>query len=189
MRLVIASTGASGAIYLQRLLDYLARFPEHEVHLVQSVFAKLVAAEELGTLAIPDSVIQHSDKSMNAPFASGSALLDAMVVIPCSMGTMGRIANGTSETLILRTADVFLKERRKLILVPREMPWNLIHARSMTTLLEAGAFVMPACPSFYSHPKSINELVDTVVWRVLDHIGVDVAEAKRWREGSQEMTD
>ena len=181
MRLVLAATGASGAIYLQRLLHHLGR-GEHEIHLVLSPYAKQVIREEIGELALPDGVIQHSEKSMNAPFASGSALFDGMIVMPCSMGTVGRIAAGTSENLILRAADVFLKERRRLILVPRETPWNLIHARNILTVTEAGAIVMPASPSFYSHPKNFDELADTVVWRVMDLLGIPAPNACRWSE-------
>src|ERR1700749_5352825 len=128
MKFVIAGTGASGAIYLQRLLTQID-CTRNEVHLVLSSFAKQVIHEELGELQIPAGVHEHNDRSMNVPFASGSAHFDAMVIVPCSMGTVGRIAAGTSETTILRAADVFLKERRKLILVPREMPWNLVHSR------------------------------------------------------------
>lgn len=181
MRLVLAATGASGAIYLQRLLHYLDS-PEHELHLVRSGYAKQVITEELGTLPLPANVIEHSDKSMNAPFASGSARFDAMIVVPCSMGTMARIAHGTSESLILRAADVFLKERRKLILVPRETPWSLIHARNALAAAEAGAVILPASPSFYSLPKTFEELADTVVWRILDQLGVDAPNACRWQE-------
>lgn len=181
MRIVLAATGASGAIYLQRLLHYLDH-PEHEVHLVRSTYAKQVINEELGELPLPSNVIEHSDKSMNAPFASGSAQFGAMIVVPCSMGTMARIAHGTSESLILRAADVFLKERRKLILVPRETPWNLIHARNAVAVTEAGAIVMPASPSFYSLPKTFEELADTVVWRILDQIGIAAPNACRWKE-------
>src|SRR5947209_4585665 len=112
MRFVIAGTGASGAAYLQRLLDHLEGSP-HEVHLVLSTFAKQVVHDELGELRVPESVRQHSDRSLNVPFASGSALFDAMVILPCSMGTLGRIAAGVSDSLITRAADVFLKERRK----------------------------------------------------------------------------
>lgn len=182
MKFVIAGTGASGAIYLQRLLHYLDP-AEHEIHLVLSNYAKQVVAEELpGGLAVPTGVREHNLKSMNAPFASGSAVFDAMVIIPCSMGTLGRIAAGTSEDLILRSADVSLKERRKLILVPRETPWSLIHLRNAATLTEAGALILPASPGFYHRPATIEELVDTVVWRVLDHMGVMNHPGQRWRE-------
>ena len=181
MRLVLATTGASGALYLQRLLHYLDR-TEHELHLVFSAYAKQVILEELGELQIPPGAIEHSDKSMNAPFASGSAKFDGMIVVPCSMGTLSRIAHGTSETLILRAADVFLKERRKLILVPRETPWNLIHARNAAAVIEAGAILLPASPSFYSRPTTLVELADTVVWRILDQLGLDAPNACRWRE-------
>jgi len=181
MRIVIASTGASGAIYLQRLLHHLAA-PEHELHLILTPFAKQVIREEVGKLELPSNVTEHSDKSMNAPFASGSALFDAMVVVPCSMGTLARVAHGTSETLTLRAADVFLKEKRKLILVPRETPWNLIHARNCVSVMEAGAILMPAMPSFYSGPKTFNDLADTLVWRILDQIGIPAPNACRWQE-------
>ena len=182
MRVVVAATGASGAIYLQRLLDYLDG-PEHEVHLVMTAYAKQVVNEEIRSLRVPTNVTEHSDKSMNAPFASGSALFDAMIIVPCSMGTMARIAHGTSETLTLRSADVFLKERRKLILVPRETPWNLIHARNAVAVIEAGAILLPAMPSFYSRPETFEQLADTVVWRILDQIGISAPNACRWQEG------
>ncbi len=181
MKLVIAGTGASGAIYLQRLLARLDP-TAHEIHLVLSAHAKQVIVEELGTLQIPPGVHEHGERTMRVPFVSGSAKFDAMVVIPCSMGTLGRIAAGTAETTILRAADVFLKERRKLILVPRETPWNLIHARNAVTLLEAGAVLLPAVPSFYSRPQTIEAVVDTVIDRVLDQMGVEATGAFRWEE-------
>jgi 4-hydroxy-3-polyprenylbenzoate decarboxylase len=181
MRLVLAGTGASGSIYLQRLLDALTG-GGHEIHLVLTGYARQVVTEEIGELRLPEGVISHSDKSMNAPFASGSALFDGMVIVPCSMGTMGRIAAGTSESLILRAADVFLKERRKLILVPRETPWSLIHARNAVTVIEAGATLLPASPSFYSRPGTFDELADTVVWRILDQLGLPAPNACRWQE-------
>jgi len=186
MRIVIASTGASGAIYLQRVLDHIDP-AEHEVHLVLSAFARQVIHEELGELVVRDGVIRHSDKSMNAPFASGSALMDAMVIVPCSMGTVGRIAAGTSENVILRAADVFLKEHRKLVIVPRETPWNLIHARNVVTLCEAGAVVLPASHGFYHRPQTVQDVVDTVVWRILDQIGIPVPDAIRWQEGEKKV--
>ncbi len=182
MRLVIAATGASGAIYFQRLLAKIdAR--EHEVHVVMSVFARQVIHEELGEISLPDGVLQHNDKTMNVPFVSGSSRFDAMVVVPCSMGTLGRIAAGTADTTILRAADVFLKERRKLVLVPRETPWNLIHARNVVAVTEAGAVVLPASPSFYSRPQTLEELADTVVSRILDQLGLPDPGAFRWAEG------
>jgi flavin prenyltransferase len=179
MKLVIAASGASGMIYLQRLLDQID-CRKHDVHLVLSSYAKQVVADEIGKLVLPAGVFEHPEKTMNAPFASGSALFDAMVIVPCSMGTLGRIAAGTGETLILRAADVFLKERRKLILVLRETPWNLIHARNSCALLEAGAVIMPASPSFYSLPKTIEEAADTVVHRILDQIGLPAPATYRW---------
>ncbi len=182
MRIVLAGTGASGAIYLQRLLDHLGAAGGHELHLVLTGYARQVVREEIGELKLPAGVIEHSDKSMNAPFASGSALFDAMIIAPCSMGTMGRIAAGTSESLILRSADVFLKERRPLILVPRETPWSLIHARNAVAVLEAGARLVPAMPSFYSRPATLQEAADTVVWRILDQIGIAAPNACRWQE-------
>jgi 4-hydroxy-3-polyprenylbenzoate decarboxylase len=184
MKLVIAATGASGAIYLQRLLAQIDPI-KHEVHLILSSYAKQVIHTELGELAVPPGVHQHGDKTMNVPFASGSTHFDAMVVMPCSMGTLGRIAAGTSETTILRAADVFLKERRKLVLVPRETPWNLIHARNVVSLTEAGAVILPASPSFYSRPQTIEEAADTVVARVLDQIGLPVSGAFRWAENAE----
>ena len=179
MKLVIATTGASGAIYLERLLEHID-CAAHEVHLVMSAYAKQVAKQELDHFKIPAGVSHHSEHDMNVPFVSGSAHFDAMVIIPCSMATMGRIACGSSDSVLLRAADVFLKERRKLILVPRETPWNLIHARNVVTLLEAGAIVLPAIPSFYSRPNSLTAVVDTVVWRILDQIGLPSPGAYRW---------
>src|SRR2546421_6765124 len=181
MKLLLAATGASGSIYLQRLLDQIDA-SSHEVHLVMSSHAKQVAKHELGALKIPKSVAQHGENDLNVPFVSGSARFDAMVIAPCSMATIGRIASGSSDSALLRAADVFLKERRKLILVPRETPWNLIHARNVATLLEAGAIVLPAIPSFYSRPTSLIDLVDTVVWRILDQIGLPSPGAYRWGE-------
>src|SRR5215468_6534208 len=181
MKLVIAATGASGAIYLQRLLDRMDG-AAHEVHLVMSAYAEKVTKHELGDLKVSSGIQRHSDNDMNVPFVSGSARFDAMIIVPCSMATLGRIASGSSDTALLRAADVFLKERRKLVLVPRETPWNLIHARNVVTLLEAGAIVLPAVPSFYSRPSSLTAVVDTVVWRILDQIGLPSQGAYRWGE-------
>jgi len=179
---LVAITGASGALYAQRLLDNLNP-REHEIHVVQSNYAQQVVAGELpGGLRLPAGARSHNLKSMNAPFASGSNPPDAMVVIPCTMGTMGRIAHGYSEDVLLRAADVTLKERKKLILVPRETPLSLVHVKNMELLLLAGATILPANPSFYSGAKTIVELADTVVARVLDHLGIPNQLAPRWTE-------
>ena len=182
VKILVAITGASGALYAQRLLDNLNP-REHEIHAVMSNYANQVVAGELpGGLTFPAGVKPHSLKSMNAPFASGSNPPDAMVVIPCTMGTLGRIAHGLSEDVLLRAADVVLKEKRKLILVPRETPLSLVHVKNMELLLLAGATLIPANPSFYSGAKTVVELVDTVVARVLDHLGVANKLAPRWAE-------
>src|SRR6266576_368745 len=180
MKLVIAATGASGAIYLQRLLEQID-CTAHEVHLVMSAYAREVAKQELDSFKIPAEVSHHSESDMNVPFVSGSARFEAMVIVPCSMSTLGRIATGSGQSALLRAADVFLKERRKLIVVPRETPWSLIQARNVVTLIEAGAVVLPAIPSFYSGPKNVNEIADTVVWRILDQLGLPSPQAFRWQ--------
>ena len=168
-------------MYAQRLLDNL-NSDSHEIHLVMSHYAQVVISQELpGGLRLPKGARAHNLKSMNAPFASGSNAADVMIVIPCTMGTMGRIAHGNSDDVLLRAADVTLKEKKKLILVPRETPLNLIHVRNMELLLLAGAIILPANPFFYSNPKSIGDVVDTVVARVLDHIGVEHQLSGRWK--------
>ena len=182
MRILVAITGASGSLYAQRLLDNLDS-RQHEVHVVLSRYASAVIAEELpGGLRLPAGAKSHNVRSMNAPFASGSNAPDAMVIIPCTMGTLGRIAHGYSEDVLLRAADVALKEKRKLILVPRETPLNLIHVKNFELLLQAGATILPANPSFYTHPRNVEQVVDTVVARVLDHLGIPTELAPRWRE-------
>lgn len=182
MRILVAITGASGTLYAQRLLDCLDP-GEHQIHVVLSNYAQVVIQEELpGGLRLPPGVESHGLKSMNAPFASGSNPCDVMVVIPCSMGTLGRIAHGFSEDVLLRAADVVLKERRKLILVPRETPLSLVHVRNFELLLQAGAVILPANPSFYTRPQTVQDVVDTVVARVLDHMGVPHRLVARWRE-------
>jgi 4-hydroxy-3-polyprenylbenzoate decarboxylase len=180
LKLLIAITGASGALYAQRLLDQLDT-SAHETHVMLSQYAQAVVQEELpGGLRIPPGAKTHGVKSMNAPFASGSNPVDAMVVIPCTMGTLGRIAHGVSEDALLRAADVTLKERRKLILVPRETPYHLIHLKNMELLISAGALILPANPSFYSRPQTVEAVVDTVVARVLDHLGISHTLGTRW---------
>lgn len=183
LKIVTAITGASGSIYAKLFLEKaltLDSIDRDAFSMVVSESGKDVAEYELGKAwksAI--NIKEYSNKSFFAPFASGSAGYDALVVIPCSMGTLGRIASGTSEDLISRAADVMLKERKKLILVVREMPYNLIQIRNMETISLAGGIVLPANPSFYSHPQSINELAMTVVDRVFDNLGL-IHNSKRW---------
>jgi 4-hydroxy-3-polyprenylbenzoate decarboxylase len=185
LRIIIAITGASGVIYAQRLLDCLDT-TRHEVHLVLSNYAHQVIKDELpGGLRVPPGVPSHGLKSMNVPFVSGSNPFDAMVVIPCTMGTMGRIAHGVSEDVLTRAADVMLKEKRKLLLVPREMPLSLIHVKNMELLLLAGATLLPANPFFYTNPTTIEQVVDTVVARVIDHLGLPQKLISRWQEEAE----
>jgi 4-hydroxy-3-polyprenylbenzoate decarboxylase len=182
MKILVAISGASGAMYAQRLLDNLDP-RQHEIHVVLSNYAQVVLAKELpGGLRLPEGIKTHSLKSMNAPFASGSNPLDAMVVIPCTMGTLGRIAHGFSEDVLSRAADVTLKEGRKLILVPRETPLSLVHVKNFELLLLAGATILPANPSFYHNPTTIEGVIDTVVARVLDHLGIPQNLLPRWGE-------
>jgi 4-hydroxy-3-polyprenylbenzoate decarboxylase len=182
LRILVAITGASGSLYAQRLLDNLDS-AKHELHIVLSQYAQAVISEEMpGGLRLPKGAIAHNLKSMNAPFASGSNAPDAMVIIPCSMGTLGRIAHGYSEDVLLRAADVVLKEKKKLILVPRETPLNLIHVKNFELLIQAGATILPANPAFYTRPQTIEQVVDTVVARVLDHLGVEQRLVARWGE-------
>lgn len=182
MRLLVALTGASGMTYAQRLLDNLSP-AEHELHVILTGYAQAVIAQELPNgLRLPHGAQKHNIKSMNAPFASGSNPVDAMVVIPCTMGTLGRIAHGISDDVLLRSADVVLKEKKKLILVPRETPLSLVHIKNLELLALAGATILPANPSFYTLPKTIDEVTDTVVSRVLDHLGVANNLMPRWQE-------
>ena len=183
--IVVAVTGASGSIYARLLFEELHRFrlsgQVKQVGVVFSEKAKEVWKHEAGTFPeeFPHTIYNNDD--FNAPFASGSSLYDAMIVCPCSMGTMGRIANGLSDTLIARAADVMLKERRRLILSIRETPVHLIHINNMQTLAQAGAIIAPASPSFYSHPQSVEELAMTVVNRLLQLAGLE-KEMYRWGE-------
>jgi 4-hydroxy-3-polyprenylbenzoate decarboxylase len=185
LRILVAITGASGSLYAQRLLDNLDP-AQHQIHVVLSRYAPAVIAEELPDgLRLPAGAVSHNLKSMNAPFASGSNAPDAMVIIPCTMGTLGRIAHGYSDDVLLRAADVVLKERKRLILVPRETPLNLIHVKNFELLIQAGATILPANPSFYNRPESVEQVVDTVVARVLDHLGVAHRLVPRWRAESE----
>jgi len=175
-KIVLAITGASGSIYAQKLLEKLQKVqtPPEEVAVVFSETAREIWFAETGKKFTPEGFAKEYDNStFYAPFASGSSQYDTMIICPASMGTTGRIANGTSDDLIARTADVMLKERRRLILVPREAPYSLIHINNMKTLTLAGAIICPASPSFYSNPVTINDLVMTVVDRIIDLSGFD----------------
>ena len=176
-KIVVAITGASGAIYAKVLLDKLVQLQDQieEVGVILSDNAKLVWEYELGNTdyeKLPFKIFDKKD--FNAPFASGSAKYKTMVVCPCSMGTMGRIAHGVSDDLLTRSADVILKERRKLILVARETPLSLIHIENMRTVTLAGGIICPATPSFYSKPKDFEALAATVVDRVIDLCGLEI---------------
>lgn len=191
-RLVVAVTGASGAIYAQRFLVQAAKVYD-DIYLCLSDQAGQVAHAELGITLDRDNLDYQSwlgieganihlldAKNYFTPPASGSFRHEGMVIVPCSMGTAGRIANGISNDLVTRAADVCLKEGRKLILVPREMPWNLVHLRNMTQLAEAGATIMPASPSWYSQPKTLEDLADTVVARILQNLGIEQKIQSEW---------
>lgn len=181
-KIVIAVTGASGSIYARILFDKLLQLKDQieEIGLIMSDNARKIWEFELGDTShvnYPFKVYEKND--FMAPFASGSAKYDTMIVCPCSMGTMGRISSGISNDLISRSADVILKERRKLILVLRDTPYNLIHINNMKLITEAGGIICPATPSFYSLPNSIEELAATVVDRVIDLAGLE-SDSYRW---------
>ncbi len=179
-KIVIAITGASGSIYAKLLLDALTSIKDIEVGVLLSDNAKIIWESELENSSYKNYPFTFYNKNdFNAPFASGSAKFDTMVVIPCSMGTLGRIANGISNDLLTRAADVILKERRKLILVARETPYSLIHINNMKLVTEAGGIICPATPSYYSNPKTIEEVAKTVVDRVLDLMGIE-NDTYRW---------
>ena len=181
-KIVVAITGASGAIYAKLLLEKLQRLSDQltEVAIVMSDNAKQVWKFELDDDDYTNLPFKFYDKhDFMAPFASGSAKFDTMIIVPCSMGTLGRIASGVSDDLVTRAADVILKERRKLILVARDTPLNLIHIRNMQTVTEAGGVICPAVPSFYNKPKTIEDVAMTVVNRVIDLVGLD-NESYRW---------
>lgn len=179
-KIIIAITGASGSIYAKLLLDLLSKKEHLEVGILLSDNAKIIWKTELENQDYNNYPFTfYAKNDFNAPFASGSAKYDTMVVIPCSMGTLGRIANGISDDLLTRAADVILKERRKLILVARETPYSLIHINNMKLVTEAGGIICPATPSFYSNPKTIEEVAKTVVDRVLDLMDIE-NETYRW---------
>jgi flavin prenyltransferase len=183
-KIVVGITGASGAPYARRCLSVLRELAakgELELGVCASPTASEVWALECGGDMVEEVGVKvWGTRDYKAPFASGSAGWNAMVVIPCSMGTVARIAHGISDSLLTRAADVMLKERRTLVVVPRETPLSLVHLENLTTLARAGAVVLPAMPSFYGKPESLAEVVDTVVARVMDHLGVEVSFARRW---------
>jgi 4-hydroxy-3-polyprenylbenzoate decarboxylase len=182
-KIILAITGASGSIYAYKLLNRLHEIqaPIEEIAVVFSDTGKEIWKSEIGSEFHNEGAAKEYDNNTYyAPFASGSSQYDTMIICPSSMGTLGRIANGTSDDLIARTADVMLKERRKLIIVPRETPFSLIHINNMKTLTLAGAIICPATPSFYSNPKTIDDLVMTVVDRIIDLAGFD-SNGFRWK--------
>ena len=181
-KIVVAVTGASGSVYAKLLLDKLVTLKDQwdALSVVLTENAREVWKTELGNEAYADYALPFFGRQdFSAPFASGSGKYDTMIIIPCSMGTLGRIATGVSSDLITRAADVVLKERRKLICVVRDMPYNLIHIRNMETVTLAGGIICPATPSFYSRPATIEEVAATVVDRVLDLAGLDIS-TFRW---------
>lgn len=183
MKIIVAVTGASGSIYAQQLFDKLHKLQQQieEVCIVFSDTAKQVWQHELQSLPNTYNFKEFSNDNFFAPIASGSAQYDAMIVCPCSAGTMGRIAHGTADNLITRAADVMLKERRKLILVLRETPYSLIHIKNMELITLAGGIICPASPSFYSNPQDIHDVCDTIVNRIIDLIGLE-NDSFRWNK-------
>ena len=182
MKIIVAVTGASGAIYARQALEVLVAHPDVErVALILSDHAEDVMRAEGVVLPASERIERYDNSDMWASVASGSARWDAMIIIPASMGTVGRIASGISRTLIERAADVMLKERRRVVVVVRESPYSLIHLRNMTTLTEAGAIVLPASPSFYFNPTTIEELCLSTSLRALEMAGLEVGH-KHWGE-------
>jgi 2,5-furandicarboxylate decarboxylase 2 len=183
-RIVVGISGASGAMIGVRLLAALRRIGTHETHLIVSASGAITVAQELGlTRSDLDGLtdITHNVRDIGATIASGSFVTEGMVIAPCSMKTLAGVANGFADNLLTRAADVMLKERRRLVLVARETPLNLAHLRNMTLATEMGAIVMPPVPAFYAHPKTIEDVVDHTVGRILDLFAIEHREiAKRW---------
>ena len=183
-RIVVALTGASGVIYGKRCLEALKEAGA-ETHLVVSKAAEMTLSYELGIKAADLerlAAVRYAPGDVGAAIASGSFRAEAMIVAPCSVKTMSEIATGVTTTLVSRAADVMLKERRRLVLMVRETPFHLGHLRTMTALSEMGAIIAPPLPSFYIEPKTVSDLVDQSVGRVLDLIGIDSALTRRWGE-------
>lgn len=190
-RLMIAITGASGMVYARGLLAYV--WPHYDrIYLTASENSAMVLREELGLESVeklpPEVALQRittlDPNDLAAPPSSGSHEYEGLVIVPCSMGTVGRIASGVSSDLVTRATDVCLKEKRKLIMVVRETPLSLIHLRNLTQLAEAGATIMPAAPGFYNKPETINELVDFMSARILQHLGIRQTMMAEWEGGS-----
>ncbi|MDR7008035.1 MULTISPECIES: UbiX family flavin prenyltransferase [Paraburkholderia] len=183
-RIVVGISGASGALIGARLLAALRRLGTHETHLIVSASGAVTAAQELGmTRGDLDSLadVVYNVRDIGAAVASGSFITAGMVIAPCSMKTLAAVANGFADNLLTRAADVMLKERRRLVMVARETPLNLAHLRNMTHATEMGAIVMPPVPAFYAHPKTIEDVVDHTVGRILDLFGIEHGEiAQRW---------
>ena len=175
MKIIVAVTGASGGVYARQCIEQLLLAEQVEqIALVVSEKARQVLRYEGVELPCSPKITSYDNDDMFAPVASGSARYDAMVVVPASMGSVGRIASGVSLSLIERAADVMLKERRRLVVVVRETPYSLIHLRNMTTLTEAGAVILPASPSFYSRAENIEQLTMSVTERIVSHLGVEL---------------
>ena len=183
-RYVVAVTGASGLIYARELLAYFATRPDLELHAVISRAGEQVLDLELGLqpAALAPQAIWHRVDDFTAPLASGSFRARAMVVVPCSMGSLGAIAQGVGRHLIHRAGEVFLKERRPLILVVRETPLSLIHLKNLVRAAAAGATIFPACPGFYHRPQDLTELARQFAGRILDHLGLEHHLTRRWGE-------
>jgi flavin prenyltransferase len=182
MKLVFGISGASGAPYAKRLLEHLRAMPEgrHQIELVLSRTAEQVWSHECGGNPRELGYPVYEGRDYSAPFASGSARYDAMLVLPASMSSIARIAHGVSDDLLTRAADVMLKERRRLVLVPREAPYSAIHLENMLQVTRAGAVVLPASPSFYGRPASLDDAMDSVLARVLDLLGIEHDLSRRW---------
>jgi flavin prenyltransferase len=193
-KIVVGITGASGAPYAKRLLGWLSH-RRQTVGDVEIGVCLSATAPEVWQLECGGDLREEIDlpiygmRDYKAPFASGSAGWDAMAIVPCSMGTCARVAHGISDTLLTRAADVMIKERRTLVLVPRETPLSVIHLENLTSLARVGATILPAMPSFYGKPEGLDGLLDTVVGRLLDHLGLEHDLVKRWGERDPVRTE
>lgn len=181
LRIVVAISGASGSIYAHQLLTFLKNETDHHVEIIASNNGKRILQEEMdiNLKSYEYPIIPNHD--YNNASVSGSNVFDQMIIIPSSMGTIGRIAHGISLDTISRTADVFLKEKKKLIIVPRETPFSIIHLENLKILAQAGAHIIPANPSYYSRPQTVEAVAATITCRVLDHMGIENNLMKRWQ--------